>query len=233
MNCLDKIISTWTRRYLIARRIVAKRFFRLLAGMNRRLQPQTNFSIKPGYHHAPAIIHFDDTQNADEWQKEVYLLAASIATSNNYLSVVDVGCGSAYKLVNYLGSCKITGIETGATFEWLKQNYPNEQWLLFEETNSSTLHTDLVICSDVIEHIKNPDELMRFIQSIQSKQIIFSTPERNMQAGPADFGPPENPSHYREWSAEEFRNYVSQWFHIEEQRIFNDRSVTQVIVCKK
>jgi hypothetical protein len=104
---------------------------------------------------------------------------------------------------------------------------------LFEEVKPETLIADLVICSDVIEHMQNPDILMDFIQSIQSREIIFSTPERNMQAGVNDFGPPENPSHYREWDEIEFRNYVSQWFHIEEQRIFNVRSATQFILCKK
>lgn len=93
--------------------------------------------------------------------------------------------------------------------------------------------TDSIICSDVIEHIKDPDQLIQFIRFIQSETIIFSTPEREANAGQKDYGPPENPSHFGEWNADEFRNYFSQWFHIEEQRIFNARSVTKVIVCKK
>jgi hypothetical protein len=111
--------------------------------------------------------------------------------------------------------------------------YPGHEWLQFDTVDPCTLKADLVICSDVIEHIKDPDTLLRFISSMQSRLIILSTPERNAIAGSNDYGPPANPSHYREWNAPEFKKYLSQWFVIEEQRIFNGPSTTQVIVCKK
>ena len=230
---LNTSTSTWSHRSKIAGRILAKYFFRSLGGLNRLLQPKINFYIKPGYHHASKSSSFDDSSNTDEWQKEVYIFAASLAKERNYSSVIDLGCGSGFKLLHYLGFCQTTGVETGRTYEWLKQNHPDHQWLLYEKINPSGLKTDLIICSDVIEHIKNPDELIGFIRSMQSQCIIFSTPERDAIAGQNDYGPPENTSHYREWNADEFRNYISQWFHIEEQRIFNARSVTQVIVAKK
>jgi len=179
------------------------------------------------------VIDFDDTSNTDEWQKDVYLMAKNILVEKKYKSVIDVGCGSAYKLINYLSEYKTTGIEVGDTFNWLKKTYPEHQWLSFEEMKPSSLQCDLVICSDVIEHIKNPNTLLEFIKSIDCKEIILSTPERNAVAGKNDYGPPENPSHFREWNEEEFKNYISKYFIIEDQRIFNDKSVTQVIICKK
>jgi len=230
---LSKNISTWHRRSRIAQRIASKNFFRLLGSVNNIFQPKEKFFIKKGYHHSASVIDFDDTSNTDEWQKEVYLLAKNILEEKNYKSVIDVGCGSAYKLINYLGSYKTIGIEVGDTFNWLKKNYPQHQWLSFEETKSSSLQCDLVICSDVIEHIKNPDTLLDFIKAIDCKQIVLSTPERNAVAGKNDYGPPENPAHFREWNDGEFKNYISKYFIIEDQRIFNDKSVTQIIICKK
>lgn len=230
---MGNAISTWKKRLHIAQRILSKKFFQLFGTVNTLFQPEEKFCIKKGYHHAGNVIDFDDTCNTDEWQKEVYLFAKDILANNNYHSVIDVGCGSAYKLIHYLGSYKTTGIEVGNTFTWLQQNYPEHEWLLFDKVNPATLQADLIICSDVIEHMENPDSLIAFISTIQSKQIIFSTPERNGIAGEKDYGPPENPSHYREWDAEEFKNYISGYFVIEEQRIFNARSVTQVISCKK
>ncbi|HLK29514.1 MAG TPA: methyltransferase domain-containing protein [Puia sp.] len=230
---MSKNISTWKRRSLIAQRILSKNFFRLFGNVNQSLQTKENFNIKKGYHHAASILDFDDTSNTDEWQKEVYLLAKEIVEQKKYQSVIDVGCGSAYKLVNYLGSYKTLGIEVGETLKWLKKNYPEHQWLSFEEADPSLLQFDVVICSDVIEHIDNPDTLLEFIKKIDCKEIILSTPEREAVAGKNDYGPPENPAHYREWNAEEFKNYISKYFVIEEQRIFNDKSVTQVIICKK
>lgn len=204
-----------------------------MSGANSHLQPKSQFAIKKGYHHANALPGFDATGSTDQWQKEVYELAAAVAGENNYRSVIDVGCGSAYKLIHYLGGYDVIGIENDYTFQWLKKKYPGRKWMSFEKTDPVLLSADLLICSDVIEHFKNPDDLLRFIGAIQSKKIMISTPERDRQAGKNDYGPPENPYHYREWNAEEFLNYISQWFIIEDQRIFNSRSVTQVIICKK
>jgi hypothetical protein len=226
-------MKTWTRRFWIARRIIARQFFRILSKLNLSVRKEAGFEISPEYHHANSILDFDDTANQEEWQREVYKLAASIAKNRGYSSVIDLGCGSAFKLNKYLGFCKTTGIETTKTYQWLKEKYPQQQWISFEETDAEQLQSDLVICADVIEHIENPDMLLKFIRSINTKLLIISTPERDKKLGKKDIGPPENPHHYREWNADEFRKYISGWFIIEDQCIFNDRSVTQVITCKK
>jgi hypothetical protein len=63
--------------------------------------------------------------------------------------------------------------------------------------------------------------------------LIISTPERDAVAGKNDYGPPRNTAHYREWNVAEFNEYVSRWFKIEEHHVFNDRSITQAVVCAK
>jgi 2-polyprenyl-3-methyl-5-hydroxy-6-metoxy-1,4-benzoquinol methylase len=217
----------------VASRIARKRFFSLLGRLNEQLQPREKYAIRKGYHHAVSAESFDDTGNADEWQRDVYEFALACMQENNFSSVIDVGCGSGYKLVHLLGAYDTTGIEVSPTFEWLKGKYPEKKWLLFSETDPSALQADFIICSDVIEHLPDPDQAMQFLQSIQFQQLLLSTPEREAVAGPGDYGPPENTSHYREWSAAEFRKYVSGWFHITDQRIFNSRSTTQILLCKK
>jgi hypothetical protein len=230
---LKPTTSAWARRLTTGRRLLAKKIFRLSGGMNRLFRKQSAFSIKPGYFHAGFTVDFDDTSNTDEWQKEVYLLAASLLKEKGVHSVVDVGCGSGYKLVNYFNGFQTKGIEIKPIYEWLKTKYPDHEWLQFEVTDPSKITADLVICSDVIEHIKNPDMLMDFIAAIPAKIIVISTPERDAVAGTSDYGPPANPSHFREWNAAEFSKYCSQWFIIEDQRIFNGISTTQALVCKK
>jgi len=225
--------SIWKHRGMILKRVTAKAFFKLLGRYNTRFQPNEFFSIKPGYRHAVSVELFDDTANTDEWQKEVYELVATIAQEFNYPSIIDVGCGSAYKLVNMLGEYDTVGIEVSPIYEWLRKKYPTKKWLRFDETAPSQLHADLVICADVIEHIDNPDNLLDFIDEINFQQLLISTPERDAVAGRNDFGPPENPAHYREWNAVEFKNYLRRWFVVKEQRIFNDKSITQVVICQK
>jgi len=223
----------WTKRIWIARRILAKKIFSALGSVNRFFHRDEQYGIRAGYHHALTVLAFDDRLNTDEWQKEVYQLAAQIMVKRNYQSVIDIGCGSAYKLIHYLGGFKTTGIEVEPGYSWLKEKYPERNWLLSNHFKPAELEADLIICSDTIEHIRNPDEIVQSILAMKSKLIIFSTPERSAVAGQNDYGPPENPSHYREWNAPEFKKWLSQWFDIEEQRIFKDRSTTQVIICKK
>ena len=201
--------------------------------MNRSIQPEEIYSIKQGYHHAKVAAQFDDTMNTDEWQREVYVHVAAFMKKNNFNSIIDVGCGSAFKLVQILGEFDTTGIEIDPTFSWLQKKYPERKWLRFNEINPSELKCDAVICSDVIEHIKNPDQLMKFLASINFQKLIISTPERDLIAGKNDFGPPRNTAHYREWNAPEFLNYVSKLFTVEEQIILNDKSITQMLICKK
>ncbi|MFM9908634.1 MAG: class I SAM-dependent methyltransferase [Chitinophagaceae bacterium] len=225
--------SIWQHRWAILQRIAVKRIFKVLGQRNSSLQPLTFFSIKPGYHHATAAEQLDATLSTDEWQKEVYQLAAEIAQKFQFSTILDVGCGSGYKLVNMLAHYDTTGIEINPTFDWLIKKYPSKNWLLFDVVQPTQLKTDLVICADVIEHLSNPDDLLDFISDLNFQRLIISTPERDAVAGKNDYGPPENTAHYREWNAIEFKNYLRQWFVVQEQHIFNTKSVTQVVICQK
>src|SRR5882724_12899440 len=132
-------------RLLIAQRLMSKHFFKWMGRRNLRLQPHSLFYIKAGYHHAHKAEEFDDTGNTDEWQREVYELASSLVKNTPGASVIDVGCGSAWKLIHLLGQYKISGIETDPTYTWLKNKYPERNWLLFDQTDPHTLQADLII----------------------------------------------------------------------------------------
>jgi 2-polyprenyl-3-methyl-5-hydroxy-6-metoxy-1,4-benzoquinol methylase len=225
--------GTWTRRFRILSRMMLRGLYKIVGRYNTRLQPHKLFGIKPGYHHAYKVKAFDDTGFKDEWQRSVYELAANLAAGMDKPSIIDVGCGSAYKLVHMLGQYEIAGIEVEPTYSWLKEKYPQHKWLLFDDTKPSTLKADIIICSDVIEHIEDPDSLLDFLQDIDFKYLVLSTPERDAKLGKNDYGPPENLHHFREWNQYEFKDYVRPWFNIADQQIFNDKSITQVLVCTK
>ena len=218
-------------RLLVLQRILLHNFYRLLGSFNTRLQPLQHFSIKAGYHDADRAESFDDRQNMDEWQLSVYETALSVLKEINGKTIIDVGCGSAYKLMHLFGSYETIGVELKETCDWLDKKYPGKKWMPFEVAKKSQLKADLIICSDVIEHLKNPDELMEFLKGISCSCLVMSTPERDLVRGNRDFGPPENPSHYREWNETEFYHYVSKWFHVKTQIITKDKSVSQVVIC--
>lgn len=205
--------------------------YRLLGPLNVKLQSGRFYCIKAGYHSANIVERFDDRPYTNEWQLDVYKSASSLFKKINGKTVIDVGCGSAYKLLDLFGKFDTIGIELQDLYSWLSSNYPSKKWMSFEATDPDQLHSDLVICSDVIEHVKNPDDLMDFLKMIDLKYLVLSTPERNAVRGIKDYGPPENTSHYREWNAGEFMEYVSKWFNIQEHIISNDKSISQILFC--
>jgi SAM-dependent methyltransferase len=173
--------------------------------------------------------HHDDTNFSDEGQKEVYQFCAKFMAENKLNTVVDVGCGSGYKLIKYLGEFDTKGIETEPCFSLLNLKYPDRKWLISGEKEKSfneynlLQNNDVVLCCDVIEHIIDPDVLLEYLISLNAKYYIISTPCREIlckgQKYSPDYhqhwnGPPKNPCHVREWTMNEFTEYISNKFDI-------------------
>ncbi|MFM2421489.1 MAG: hypothetical protein RL291_19 [Pseudomonadota bacterium] len=193
------------------------------------------FGIFPGYNHRAEPSYFDDTSFADEWQLEVYQFAADLMARENLKSVADVGCGSGFKLVKYLGQYETTGYDVPETVAFLKGKYPERQWQSVPFSTRGLPKVDLVVSSDVIEHVPNPDELLAFIQGLESRYVIISTPDRDCLYRPGSrhhFGPPPNPTHLREWSFDELASYVGETFDIIEHKVTNRAQGTQMIFAR-
>ena len=109
-----------------------------------------------------------------------------------------------------------------------KSKYPNKSWT---DTFEPIQNMDVIIASDVIEHIGNPDELLDLIDVSKPKLIVLSTPNRDLLQKGQD-GPPKNTAHFREWSFDEFNRYVGNRFNIIEHVITNEKQGTQTIVCE-
>lgn len=194
------------------------------------------YGIRPGYRHRREILYFDDTSQTDGHQREVYKFAAEIMETNKFKTVYDIGCGSGYKLVNYLGQYETTWFDLEATVKFLKEKYPQRNWQTAQFSDRDIAPADLVICSDVIEHVPDPDSLLSFLESISKDLIIISTPARDLiyKAGDYDYmGPPRNSCHIREWSFKEFSKYISSKFRIIRHEITNRRQATQMILCSR
>lgn len=190
------------------------------------------YKIKRGYIHKKEYNYFDDTSNTDKWQLEVYTKAKEYAEKDNYNFIIDYGCGSAFKLMKYFESNDTIGIDVSPTYEFLKEKYPTRNWLNFGDFDMNSLSADIVICSDVIEHVLNPDDLLNNIKKIKNVKYIFiSTPDRNL-VPTEKYGPPFNPTHIREWSFEELEEYVGSHFNIIEHLVSNKSQWTQLIIAE-
>ncbi|BEV17738.1 methyltransferase domain-containing protein [Herbaspirillum sp. DW155] len=178
-----------------------------------------SFFIKPGYQSRTqpeyyADIHDDGTV----WQPEVYPLAATLARQHGCRYIIDIGCGRARKLSMMYPEFQIIGLDFGSNLEYCRANYPFGNWVEVDLENSDgvqfppdVLQNAVVISSDVIEHLVNPTPLMALIRSylLHAKVAVISTPERDLERGYQDMGPPGNPTHIREWNLAELEAMLS------------------------
>ncbi len=179
--------------------------------------------------------HHDDQNLKDEWQKEVYEYAATLAAENSYQTVIDVGCGSGFKLIQNFGNQDTLGLELDCNLAFLQQRYPEKKWGLCDYSQPPDFRADLVICSDVIEHVTDPDLLLDYLVKLNAQHYVISTPDRALLHKPWQrryWGPPRNPSHQREWTSREFSHYISDTFVVLDHFITHRDQATQMVVCK-
>jgi len=194
-----------------------------------------NYGIVHEYKHNQNKRHHDDRTFKDEFQNDVYEKAREYFEKYNMSNVLDIGTGSGYKLNKYFLNDDTTGLDIEPTLTYLKETYPNKKW---EESdfNKKMGSFDIIICADVIEHIENPDVLLNFINSIDFKYCILSTPERDSWEmhvyKKLICGPPRNSCHWREWNFSEFKNYISDKFNILEHYKGDFPSQNMVITKK-
>lgn len=190
------------------------------------------YGIRRGYLHRKTVLLFSDEGNADEYQKEVYVLARSFYDEKELSGVLDVGCGSAYKLLANFQNISKAGVELNTN--WLNRQYPNETWFTFSDPSWKAFPAKLMICADVIEHVPNPDVFIdNLLRHQHAQYFVFSTPDRNLDTSPWKFGPPNNESHYREWTFEEFEGYLSRYFRVVHHAVSNREQRTQLLVAER
>lgn len=188
---------------------------------------KNTYGLPEGYRIREKPEHWNDTKLKDEWQREVYLMAAAVMASHEFNSIIDVGCGSAFKLMKYLSKYETTGVDVAQTVDWLNEQYPTRDW----QTALPNSKYDLVICADVIEHVLDPDALCASLRSVAKKHVIISTPDR-LRPGEPPFGPSTNRSHVREWSYAEFGSYIRTQFDVLHQVRTNEGQSTYAVICK-
>ena len=176
------------------------------------------------------VVPFDDRANTDFFQDEVYQTARRFLMDNGLSGVLDVGCGSGYKLVKYFADEETLGLELPDTLAFLQKKYPDRAWALSDFASPPQGRYGLTICSDVIEHLLDPDALLEFFMRVDCEYFLLSTPERGRLGLPARFRP-RSRWHVREWSQEEFAAYLSPRFDVIEFGILGHHD--QYVIMKR
>ena len=213
-------------------RMTIRKKINQIFGTLRSIYAKPLYFIKAGYMHRTQVITFDDSTNTDEWQNEVYQFSRELMIKNGYSKVIDFGCGSGYKLVQNFADYDTLGIELEQAVDILQTKYPQRKWEVYNY--SKRYSCDLLIMSDVLEHIEDPFVLLKNFDALfDFKTMIISTPDRNLLRSTFSFGPPKNVSHFREWSFDEFYQLISSLFDVKHHFISNKKQATQVIECIK
>ena len=181
--------------------------------------------------------YYDDTENTDNWQKEVYFLAKQLALKSNIKQVFDYGCGSGFKLKKSFSKTNVNtcGIDLSPTVSFLREKSPMNAWLTVDEFKFDFLSGDsMLICSDVIEHMEDPLSFMQSLAESDASVVVLSTPARELLIETNQtnaLGPPVNTSHVCEWTCKEFYSFVSQFFVVSEHIVSNTQQATQFLVA--
>lgn len=197
--------------------------------------PEKTYCLPEDYVSRCEYHHYDDSECEDEWQLEVYLHALGLMKTNQFSKVADFGCGSGYKLIKYLGDYETVGYELPVNIDILQHKYPQHRWQVSNFAQKNDIDVDVLICSDVIEHLIDPDELLDYFKKQSFKYLVLSTPERELcYPNGAVYlqGPPRNLAHQREWNFEEFNKYISEHFKVIDHRVTNLHQATQTMICQ-
>lgn len=174
-----------------------------------------DWKIKPGYIERREPAYCVDKPDGNFWQWDVYETALSIALHVQAEWVLDLGCGSGEKLEMMFGAFNRVGLDIGENIERCRATYPNGHWEIsdLEIANFKTPPSlnGIIICADVIEHLKNPRSLLTHLAVLAKhvKGIFLSTPDRDLTHGEDHNGPPPNTGHVREWNLSELCAYLA------------------------
>lgn len=151
------------------------------------------------------------------YQPDVYALAQFIAQRSELRSIIDIGTKHGGNLDTFTDDVSILVI--GAMNDAINPTSDNpkirpvpynlEQGL--PEIPDEIVEKSIIICADIIEHLKDPEPLLRQLAEMSqvAPYILISTPDRDRVRGWLDNGPPANPAHVREWNGGELVRFLT------------------------
>lgn len=176
------------------------------------------YAIRSGYRARRDPEYFDDDIRGVTWQPDVYADAARIASVTGARRIIDFGSGDGEKLASLHPRFEIIGIDFGPNVTRSIERHPFGSWREhdFDQSDdpapvtSAELKDSVLICSDVIEHLRAPDILLRTLRGAleEAAVLVLSTPERELWHGVRSLDPPRNPHHVREWSIRELEQLM-------------------------
>jgi glycosyltransferase involved in cell wall biosynthesis len=177
-----------------------------------------NYCLKPGYiaREQPAADDPGSVPDDVVNQPDVYAAAARLARSYGCTQIIDLSAGKGKPISLYLSEFQVIGVaapeqveRSRATLDigWIAWDFDQPEILRFPP---EVLRQSVILCADGIEHLVHPEYLLATLREMleYAPAAVISTPDRNRARGYADFGPPADPHHVREWNLTEFERLL-------------------------
>lgn len=190
-------------------------------------RPPEDFCLPAGYRQQTRNLTLDTNRDDESywspwrigesgrWQHHVYAWAARLGSRHSLDSVLDVGCGVCTKLQRHLVPAfrSVEGMDQSSALAVARRRGVGVALTAVDLENPPPMSDktfDLIVCADVVEHLVDPDPMMRLIRecSHTGSLVLISTPERDRERG-RDCRSSDKPEHVREWSRPEFRRFLT------------------------
>jgi SAM-dependent methyltransferase len=176
-----------------------------------------SYFLPTGYQSRLEPQYFVDEELNAVWEPDLYPEAATVARRLGSRRLIDVGCGTAGKLVALHPEFEIVGIDFGSNIAACRERYSFGTWIERDLDSSEDFGYDdvagaVLICGDVIEHLLHPERLLRMVRSALDRGALaffLSTPERELTNQGPHLGPPPNTAHVREWTLGELEQLLA------------------------
>ncbi len=231
-------LKIWLWRHLVKPARAWRRIFFCAAGaLGRGLAllasgcREDRYGIQAFYLPRRRYVHFDVHTGTERPQDRVYDHLSRFFAARGLETVLDVGCGTGFKLLKYFGDYETLGLERPPALDHLRETYPERRWQLADFDDVPPGSFDMALSIDVIEHLLDPDELLRYLLKVDCRYVALSSPDRDRLTLASRIGPPANVHHVREWSREELVRYVSRYFRVLDSQVVSGHE--HYVVCEK
>ncbi len=144
-------------------------------------------------------------------------------------SIHEIGCGEGFWTI-YWQQQGYNARGSDFSFQIIEyaKNYAKQKGIspeIFSQRDIYNLsipddQADLIICSEVLEHLKHPIEALKILRDITTKYIVFSVPREplwrilNIMRGKYISHLGNTPGHIQHWTKKQFIDLISVYFEI-------------------
>jgi SAM-dependent methyltransferase len=131
-------------------------------------------------------LKWDDMKKYGPFSRHVRRILINMIRPLDVTSTLDVGCGQGSLLTELkmeFPHLEPFGIDIStAAVELARRRVPDgEFWVMDIERDAPNKKCDLVICSEVLEHIPNDNIALRNLKGMTGKYLVISTPQGRMR----------------------------------------------------